>query len=329
MCKLSLHCLPSLSVFHVSQAAELAPALQTDMEVKEAIQGAIQGENGEVVQIVTSVATWEQLTALSLQHGLTRLSGTAEVNKCIQSDKQSSQNYYYFFNKYWTSLMKWREEAFFSFCFVLFFSAKLLNPLPTRCRNVEMFTENSRRPWYFKINCGLSGVFLTRTTWPAAEYTVGLLSIQGGCCLCSPSFCHFINTHLFTSTLENSRYLELSCLAETLMRVFKKEKKKNLWIPLQTTRTVLLLTIFCHYLLWRTAVESTFSWGQLHLVVINVTLCELVHTVSPGYEPYLPLFRSSCFHISLAAQLCFVFLIYLIVICRNFWGALISEVEDR
>ncbi|KAM3609294.1 uncharacterized protein V6R79_012599 [Siganus canaliculatus] len=39
------------------QAAELAPALQTDMEVKEAIRGAIQGENGEVVQIVTSVAT--------------------------------------------------------------------------------------------------------------------------------------------------------------------------------------------------------------------------------------------------------------------------------
>uniref|UniRef100_A0A8C4FG65 Protein BANP n=1 Tax=Dicentrarchus labrax TaxID=13489 RepID=A0A8C4FG65_DICLA len=39
------------------QAAELAPALQTDMEVKEAIQGAMQGENGEVVQIVTSVAT--------------------------------------------------------------------------------------------------------------------------------------------------------------------------------------------------------------------------------------------------------------------------------
>ncbi|XP_073328580.1 protein BANP [Pagrus major] len=39
------------------QAAELAPALQTDMEVKEAIQGAIHGENGEVVQIVTSVAT--------------------------------------------------------------------------------------------------------------------------------------------------------------------------------------------------------------------------------------------------------------------------------
>ncbi|XP_054632769.1 protein BANP isoform X2 [Dunckerocampus dactyliophorus] len=35
------------------QAAELAPALQSDMEVK----GTIQGENGEVVQIVTSVAT--------------------------------------------------------------------------------------------------------------------------------------------------------------------------------------------------------------------------------------------------------------------------------
>ncbi|XP_030282448.1 protein BANP [Sparus aurata] len=39
------------------QAAELTPALPTDMEVKEAIQGAIHGENGEVVQIVTSVAT--------------------------------------------------------------------------------------------------------------------------------------------------------------------------------------------------------------------------------------------------------------------------------
>ncbi|XP_077359444.1 protein BANP [Festucalex cinctus] len=35
------------------QAAELAPALQADMEVKD----AIQGENGEVVQIVTPVAT--------------------------------------------------------------------------------------------------------------------------------------------------------------------------------------------------------------------------------------------------------------------------------
>ncbi|XP_034032702.1 protein BANP isoform X2 [Thalassophryne amazonica] len=37
--------------------AELAPALQADLEVKEAIQGTIQGESGEVVQIVTSVAT--------------------------------------------------------------------------------------------------------------------------------------------------------------------------------------------------------------------------------------------------------------------------------
>lgn len=45
--------------FSSSQAAEIAPALQADMEVKEAIQGAIQ-ENGEVVQIVTSVATWER-----------------------------------------------------------------------------------------------------------------------------------------------------------------------------------------------------------------------------------------------------------------------------
>ncbi|XP_028304435.1 protein BANP isoform X2 [Gouania willdenowi] len=39
------------------QAAELSPALQAEMEVKEAIQGAIHSDNGEVVQIVTSVAT--------------------------------------------------------------------------------------------------------------------------------------------------------------------------------------------------------------------------------------------------------------------------------
>lgn len=38
------------------QAAELSPAMQAELEVKEAIQGAIQEENGEVVQIVTSVA---------------------------------------------------------------------------------------------------------------------------------------------------------------------------------------------------------------------------------------------------------------------------------
>ncbi|XP_068595494.1 protein BANP [Brachionichthys hirsutus] len=39
------------------QAAELAPTLQGDIEVKEAIQGAIQGESSEVVQIVTALAT--------------------------------------------------------------------------------------------------------------------------------------------------------------------------------------------------------------------------------------------------------------------------------
>lgn len=56
-----LFCLFSLElvVSFDPQAAELAPALQTDgvIDVKEAIQGAIQGENGEVVQIVSSVAT--------------------------------------------------------------------------------------------------------------------------------------------------------------------------------------------------------------------------------------------------------------------------------
>ncbi|XP_015259937.1 protein BANP [Cyprinodon tularosa] len=39
------------------QASELTPTLQAEMEVKEAIQGAIHGDNGEVVQIVSSVAT--------------------------------------------------------------------------------------------------------------------------------------------------------------------------------------------------------------------------------------------------------------------------------
>lgn len=35
--------------------------------------------------------------------------------------------------------MKYREAAFFSFCV---FPCNLLTSLPTRCRNVEMFTEN-------------------------------------------------------------------------------------------------------------------------------------------------------------------------------------------
>ncbi|KAK0141763.1 Protein BANP [Merluccius polli] len=39
------------------QAAALAPGLQEDLEVKEALQGAIQAENGEVVQIVSSVVS--------------------------------------------------------------------------------------------------------------------------------------------------------------------------------------------------------------------------------------------------------------------------------
>lgn len=56
---LSLVAIFSLAICLDPQAAELAPALQADgvIDVKEAIQGAIQGENGEVVQIVTSVAT--------------------------------------------------------------------------------------------------------------------------------------------------------------------------------------------------------------------------------------------------------------------------------
>lgn len=68
---LSLVAIFSLAICLDPQAAELTPALQADgvIDVKEAIQGAIQGENGEVVQIVTSVATWTPR----------RLSDTAEI----------------------------------------------------------------------------------------------------------------------------------------------------------------------------------------------------------------------------------------------------------
>ena len=81
------------SPFHVFQAAELAPALQTDIEVKEAIQGAIQGENSEVVQIVTSVATWEPRPFHTQPRSLfcSMAWRVSKVNNCIQSDKQSSQ----------------------------------------------------------------------------------------------------------------------------------------------------------------------------------------------------------------------------------------------
>lgn len=58
------------------------------MEVKDAIQGAIQGENSEVVQIVSSVATWGTLAWYAaqncpLKHDLTSLIGTTEVNSAL------------------------------------------------------------------------------------------------------------------------------------------------------------------------------------------------------------------------------------------------------
>ncbi|CAL8321615.1 unnamed protein product, partial [Gadus morhua 'NCC'] len=37
------------------QASELAPGMQEDLEVKEALQGAMQSENGEVVHVVNSI----------------------------------------------------------------------------------------------------------------------------------------------------------------------------------------------------------------------------------------------------------------------------------
>lgn len=69
---------------------------------------------------------------------------------------------------------------------------KLLNSVPTRCRNVE---ENLERAWYSKVNRGCSGVFITIRTWPTTEYTVGLYWIHRECCLGRPSPRHFISTH--------------------------------------------------------------------------------------------------------------------------------------
>ena len=45
--------LPPISC--VPQASELAPGMQEDLEVKEALQGAMQSENGEVVHVVNSI----------------------------------------------------------------------------------------------------------------------------------------------------------------------------------------------------------------------------------------------------------------------------------
>lgn len=88
------------------KAAELAPSLQTDMEVKDAIQGAIQGENSEVVQIVSSVATWGTLDWYAaqncpLKHDLTSLTGTTEVNSALmqailsKSPQKKTEDYHF------------------------------------------------------------------------------------------------------------------------------------------------------------------------------------------------------------------------------------------
>lgn len=125
------------------QAAELAPALQTDMEVKEAIQGAIQGENGEVVQIVTSVATWGAHHLIQNSREWSDNSQWNNRGRPVHTDGQAILSER-IFKKYWRSLIKQGKEAVFFFVFFPF-SLKLLNLLVTRCCKVEMFTNNLKR----------------------------------------------------------------------------------------------------------------------------------------------------------------------------------------
>lgn len=99
-------------LFDVLQAVELAPALQADMEVKEAIQGAIQGENGEMVQIVTSVVTWEPLL---VQHS-PEFCSTArpdESRRWTNAHSLTSDWVRKHF-QYWRLLITNRKEAFCS-----------------------------------------------------------------------------------------------------------------------------------------------------------------------------------------------------------------------
>lgn len=138
-------------LLHVFQAAELAPAMQADMEVKEAIQGTIQGENGEVVQIVTSVATWGHLA----QHS-PELCPTTQPDKShlrlINTYRQAIMSKSLLTNteEFNYEILGWRY--FLCFFFKKIFLCQLLTSFLTS-RNVEMFTENLKRLWYSKISC--------------------------------------------------------------------------------------------------------------------------------------------------------------------------------
>lgn len=106
----------------------------------------------------------------ALQHGLMSVNKTSEVKKRLKSDKPTSS----------TSFNKCRrftdetKEVFFCF---------------------SLQTAQLKRARFSKINRGPSGVFITRKAWPTTKYTQGLLCVEGGCCLCRPSPCHFISTN--------------------------------------------------------------------------------------------------------------------------------------
>lgn len=107
-------------------------------------------------------------------------------------------------------------EELFSFFLVSVFFCKLLKSLPTRCCNVEMFTGNLKRPHCSKINCGPSGVFLSRRTCPAVEYTLGSLSVQAGRCFMQTVNLplHQHKTFVYISFGKQLSYLDSNCPAD-------------------------------------------------------------------------------------------------------------------
>lgn len=188
LCRHNFSCVTSLCVFLLLQAAELAPALQADMEVKEAIQGAIQGENGEVVQIVTSVATWE----IRLVQRSPALYAKASPNQswwnikgynCSQPEKLSSWNSF-LTNTWWNTRKKHFPFLFFTFLFsqqTAQFVANQMSPCGNVLWELEKTLIGQNQLWSF---CCFHH-----------QKDPALHRIHSGIIICSrrPSACHFIS----------------------------------------------------------------------------------------------------------------------------------------
>lgn len=174
----------------------------------------------------------------------------------------------------WRSLMKYREAAFFSSCV---FPCNLLTSLPTRCRNVEMFTENLKKTMILQNQLWSFWCFHHQKGPGPPQNTQGLVSIQGGCCLCWPSSCHFISTHACLHQLW--KIVELFGGQDTWLTL------KNPWgfVEAQTTRSVVpFLVVPSHSgLQWKVDLaEDSYSW--FWLIWFPVTLHDSVHTCLPA-----------------------------------------------